>query len=158
MSQNLPTIYTTPTTQSAISGSLVTFTVTRVNGTGPTYLKYILPQTSIYNIAYQNATLTPINNALLGLGIEHDPIFLIPANTTFTVTITGKVITNNRILPATIDTTAVFSSNTQFSSLLASEIAQITPIADLTITNILTGQNPSLSGDLVSYYITLQNI
>lgn len=46
----------------------------------------------------------------------------------------------------------------QVTNILTSAVAQITPIADLKITNILTGNNPSASGDIVSYYITLQNI
>lgn len=147
----------TPVTQSAISGSLVTFTVTWTNGSGDVYLKYILPQTATYDIAYQNANLTPINNALLMLGTEHNPVFLLTANSNFSVTITAKAITPTRILP-TIDTTAVFAADIQISTILTSAIAQITPIADLMVMNILTGMNPSFSGDNVSYYITLQNI
>jgi hypothetical protein len=148
----------TPVTQSAISGSLVSFTVTGTNGTGDAFLKYILPQTSYYNIIYSNASIVPINNALLGLGIDHDPIFAIAANSSFSVTITAKTLVAQRAFPATVDTTAVFAANTQFSPILTSAIAQITPIADLMVTNVLTGANPSFSGDNVSYYITLQNI
>jgi hypothetical protein len=146
-----------PTAQSAISGSLVTFTVTGTNTTGDAYLKYTLPKTAVYDIVYQNASLTPLNNALISLGAEHDPVFYIPANSNFSVTITAKVITNVRSIP-TINTTANFAADMQISTVLTSAIAQITPIADLMVTNILTGFNPSLSGDVVSYYITLQNI
>lgn len=56
-----------PATQSAISGSTVTFLVTGHNGTGDAYLKYLLPKTTNYDVVYQNATLTPINLALLSL-------------------------------------------------------------------------------------------
>lgn len=93
----------------------------------------------------------------MSLGIEHDPVFVFPANSNFSVTITAKVNAPTRTIP-TIDTTAIFATDTQFSPLLTSAIAQITPIADLMVTNILTGANPSFSGDNVSYYITLQNI
>lgn len=146
-----------PTTQSAISGSLVSFTVTGSNATGDAYLKYVLPQTAAYDIRYQSATLTPLNNALLSLGIEHDPVFYLPANSTFSVTITAKTITNVRTIPA-ITTTAIVGPDMQFSTVLTSAIAQLAPIADLAVTNVLTGENPSFSGDIVSYYITLQNI
>lgn len=146
-----------PATQSAISGSLVTFTITWNNGTGDAYLKYILPKTANYEIAYQNSTLTPVNNALLSLGTEHDPIFYIPANSNFSVTITAKVIANFRSF-GTLNTTARIGSDMQVTNVLTSAIAQINPIADLIVTNILTGYNPSYSGDIVSYYITLQNI
>ena len=126
-----------PTTQSAISGSLVTFTVTGANGTGDAYLKYVLPKTAVYDIAYQNATLTPLNNALLSIGIEHDPVFYIPANSNFSVTITARVFTTVRTFP-TITTTANFAADMQISTILTSAVAQITPIADLIVTNILT--------------------
>ncbi|MCX6825123.1 MAG: hypothetical protein NTY80_02755 [candidate division SR1 bacterium] len=147
----------TPVTQSAISGSLVAFTVTGNNTTGDAYLKYVLPNTANHSIAFQNATLTPLNNALLSLGIEHDPVFYIPANSSFSVTITAKVITNVRTFP-TLSTDAIFASDMQINTLLTSAVAQITPIADLLVTNILTGTNPSFSGDNVSYFVTLQNI
>jgi len=116
-----------------------------------------LPITAGYNIAYQNATLVPLNNALLSLGTEHNPIFLIPANSNFSVTITAKVITSTRSIP-NIDTTAEFAADMQMTTVLTSAIAQITPIADLFITNSLTGANPIFSGDTVSYTITIQNI
>jgi len=148
---------TTPVVQSAISGSLVTFVVTGTNGTGDVYLKYILPTTVTYDVIYQNANIIPLNNALLSLGTEHNPLFLIAANSNFSVTITAKVITPVRIIP-TLDTTAQFAADMQFTTILTSAIAQITPIADLMVTNILTGMNPIFSGDIVSYYITLQNI
>jgi hypothetical protein len=121
------------------------------------YLKYVLPITAGLDVAYQNASILPLNNALLSLGAEHDPVFLIAANSNFSVTITAKVITSIRDLP-TMSTIAQFAADTQFSTILTSAIAQITPIADLLITNILTGANPIFSGDMVSYYITLQNI
>jgi len=147
-----------PATQSAISGSLVTFTVTGTATTGDMYLKYTLPKTAMYDIAYQNATLTPLNNALLGLGIEHDPVFYIPANSNFSVTITAKTITNARTF-STLSTQAIFASDMQILNVLTSSVAAlITPISDLIVTNVLTGMNPSFSGDIVSYYITLQNI
>ena len=146
-----------PATQSAISGSLVTFTITWTNGTGDAYLKYILPTTATYNIMYQNATLTPINNALLSLGSEHDPLFLIPTNSNFSVTITAKITTTMRTFP-TLTTTWIFAADMQMSTILTSAIAEITPIGDLMITNVLTWTNPIYSGDNVSYYITLQNI
>jgi hypothetical protein len=116
-----------------------------------------LPKTAVYDIVYQNANITPLNNALLSLGAEHDPIFSISANSNFSVTITAKVISNSRTIPM-ISIMANFSSDTQFFTILTSAIAQITPIADLAVTNVLTGLNPSFSGDNVSYYITLQNI
>ena len=146
-----------PATQTAISGSLVTFTVTGTNATGDAYLKYVLPKTAVYDVLYQNATLTPLNNALLSLGSEHDPVFYIPANSNFSVTITAKLITNVRTIP-TISTTANVGADMQISTVLTSAIAQITPISDLIVTNVLTGTNPSFSGDNVSYSITLQNI
>lgn len=116
-----------------------------------------MPNTANHSIAFQNATLTPLNNALLSLGIEHDPVFYIPANSSFSVTITAKVITNVRTFP-TLSTDAIFASDMQINTLLTSAVAQITPIADLLVTNILTGTNPSFSGDNVSYFVTLQNI
>lgn len=137
---------------------MLTFVVTGSNSTGEVYLKYILPQSSSYNIAYVNASIVPLNNALLSLGIEHDPVFAFPANSNFSVTITAKTLVAQRAFPSSLDTAAVFAADTQFSSILTSAIAQITPIADLMVTNILTGMNPSFSGDNVSYYITLQNI
>jgi len=146
-----------PTTQSAISGSLVTFTITWNNGTGDAYLKYVLPTTVAYDIKYQNSSSTPVNNSLLSLGTEHDPVFFISANSNFSVTITAKVITTARTFP-TIHTVANFGPDMQISTILTSAIAQITPISDLAVTNVLTGTNPSLSGDNVYYYITLQNI
>jgi len=160
---NVNSMNVAPATQSAISGSLVTFTVTGTNGTGDTYLKYVLPTSAAYDIVFQNATqiptvlTTPINIASLGLWIEHDPIFLIPANSNFSVTITAKVLTNIRTLP-TLDTTAIFAPDMQISTILTSAIAKITPIADVFITNTLSSANPSFSGDNISYTIILQNI
>lgn len=116
-----------------------------------------MPQTADYAILYTNANITPLNNALLVLGIEHDPVFALVENSNFSVTITAKVSTPIRTIPS-IDTTAIFATDTQFSTILTSAIAQITPIADLMVTNILTGAHPSFSGDIVSYAITLQNI
>ena len=146
-----------PTTQSAISGSLVTFTVTWTNTTGDVYLKYILPNTANYSVMYQNATMTPLNVALLTLGIEHDPLFLIPANSNFSVTVTGKMITTTRAFPL-LYTTWLFATDMQMTSVFTSAIAQILPVSDLLISNILTWFNPISSGDIVSYYIVLQNI
>jgi len=60
-------MHVAPATQSAISGSMVTFTVTGYNGTGDAYLKYALPKTANYDVAYQNATQTPINNLVLSM-------------------------------------------------------------------------------------------
>lgn len=92
----MDSMHIAPSTQSAISGSTVTFTVTGHNGTGDAYLKYVLPKAATYDVVYQNATLTPVNNALLSLGIEHDPVFYLPANSTFSVTITAKMTTTVR--------------------------------------------------------------
>ena len=133
-----------PLTQSAISGSLVTFTLTGTNTTGDAYLKYVLPKTAVYDIIFQNATFVPLNNALLSLGMEHDPVFYIPANSTFSVTITAKATANVRSFP-TINTNAIFASDMQITTVLTSAVAQITPIADLLVTNVLTGMNPSFS-------------
>lgn len=60
-------MHVAPATQSAISGSTVTFTVTGYNATGDAYLKYVLPKTANYDLVYQNATLTPINNFVLSM-------------------------------------------------------------------------------------------
>ena len=109
----------TPASQSAISGSLVTFTVTGTNTTGDIFLKYVLPQSATYNIAYQNANLVPENNSLLSLGIEHDPVFKILANSNFSVTITAKAITTTRTLP-TITTVVLFSSGGAFYTMFTS--------------------------------------
>ena len=111
----------------------------------------------MYDVAYNNATLTPLNNALLSLGAEHDPVFYIPANSNFSVTITAKVTTTVRTFP-TLNTTGIFASDMGITNILTSAVAQITTIGDLVVTNVLTGLNPSFSGDIVSYYITLQNI
>lgn len=146
-----------PATQTAISGSTITFLVTGHNGTGDAYLKYVLPKTANYDVIYQNATLTPINNALLSLGAEHDPVFYLPADSDFSVTVTAKMTTNVWTF-STLTTQAIFSDSTAFTTLLGAVNALITPIADLVVTNVLTGENPSYSGDNVYYYITLQNI
>jgi len=47
------------------------------NATGDAYVTVKMPQTPTYNVVYQNASQTPINNALMQLGIDHSPIFLI---------------------------------------------------------------------------------
>ncbi len=154
---DVDSMYVTPDTQTAISGSTITFLVTGHNGTGDAYLKYVLPKTANYDVIYQNATLTPINNALLSLGAEHDPIFYLPADSDFSVTVTAKMKTNVRSF-STITTQAIFSDSTAFTTLLGAVNALVTPIADLIVTNVLTGENPSYSGDNVYYYITLQNI
>lgn len=157
-SADITSIAVTPTTQSAISGSSVTFTITWTNTTGDMYMKYILPKTANYAIVYQNANSEPINNFVLTLvASEHDPIFHIPAHANFSITITAKVATNNWSF-STLNTQAVFASTMQISTVLTSAVAQITPIADLSITNILTGENPVVSGDIVSYFITIKNI
>lgn len=153
---NVDSVNVTPVTQWAISGSMVTFVVTGYNGTGDAYLKYVLPKTATYDVMYSTANLTPVNSLFLW-SLDHDPIFYVPANSNFSVTITAKVTTTVRALP-TLTTTALFSDNENITTTLTSAVAQITPIADLTITNILTGQQPSFSGDIVTYAITLQNI
>lgn len=68
---------TTPADQYAISGTLVSRSMHVHNSTGTAYLKAVLPHAGAYDLAYQSASITPINNALLSLGAEHDPIFLI---------------------------------------------------------------------------------
>ena len=146
-----------PATQSAISGLTVNFLVTGHNSTGDAYLKYVLPKTANHDLMYQNATLTPVNNAILSLGSEHDPIFYIPANSDFSVTITAKMTTSFWTF-SSLTTQAIFADSTAFTTLLGAVNAFVTPIADLKIMNVLTGQNPSYSGDIVSYYVTLQNI
>lgn len=93
------TLHHTPATQTAISGSIVTFTVTGSNGTEGMYVKYLLPAIPGYALSYQNASQTPINEALLTLGVQDDPIFFVAANSSFTITISAKVITDNRSLP-----------------------------------------------------------
>lgn len=65
--------------------------------------------------------------------------------------------TSNRAIPST-NTKAMFASDMQISTILTSAMAEISPIADLMVTNILTGQNPIASGDIVSYLATIQNI
>jgi len=71
-------------------------------------------------------------------------VFYIPANSNFSVTITAKLSANVRSIP-NINITATAGTDMQFSTILTSAVAQITPIADLAITNILTGENPSVS-------------
>ncbi len=88
---------------------------------------------------------------------ERHPFFYLPANSNFSVTITAKLTTTARSIP-TINATATIGTDMQITTVLTSAMAQITPIADLAITNSLTGMNPSISGDVVSYFITLQNI
>ncbi len=153
---NIENVNLTPTTQSAISGSMVSFSLTWHNGTGDMYLKYALPKTSTYDVIFSSATLTPINQLMLWLS-EHDPIFFIPSNSNFSVAITAKVKTSVRSF-SVLNAIAAFSDNQQFTTILTSAVADITPIPDLMITNILTWQYPSYSGDIVSYYITIQNI
>lgn len=157
---NVDTMNVAPTTQTAISGSTVTFTITGHNGTGIAYLKYVLPKTATYDLMYQNSTFTTatlINNALLSMWAEHDPLYSIPADSDFSVTITAKLVTTNRSF-SPITPQAIFCADTNFTTLLGAVNATIEPIADLKITNILTGTSPSYSGDTVSYYVTLQNI
>lgn len=155
-SADITSLNVTPTTQSAISGSSVTFTITWTNTTGDMYLKYVLPFTASYSLMYQSSNITPINNLYIN-PLSPDPIFAIAANSNFSVTITAKLVATNRsFLP--ISTMATFGTDQRVSTSLTSAVAQITPIADLTITNILSWNNPSFSGDVVLYYITLQNI
>ena len=148
----------TPATQTAISGSTVTFTITGHNGTGGAYLKYVLPQTASYMLMYQSANITPINNGYIS-PMTPDPIFAIPANSNFSVTLTAKLVMMSLARSfSPITTTATFGTDQRVTTVLTSAVAQITPIADLMVKNILTGDNPSFSGDNVYYYITLQNI
>lgn len=157
---NVDTMNVAPTTQTAISGSTVTFTITGHNGTGIAYLKYVLPKTATYDLMYQNSTFTTttlINNALLSMWAEHDPLYSIPSDSDFSVTITAKLVTTNRSF-SPITPQAIFCADTNFTTLLGAVNTTIKPIADLKITNILTGTSPSYSGDTVSYYVTLQNI
>jgi len=153
---NVNSMNVAPVTQSAISGSSVTFTVTGTNGTGDAYLRYVLPYTSSYRLMYQSANVTPINIGYIN-PLSPDPIFALPANSNFSITFTAKFVTDTRWF-SPITTTAAFGADQRVSTILTSAIAQITPVADLAITNVLTGQNPSFSGDTVYYYITLQNI
>ena len=121
-------------------------------------MKYVLPKTSAYDIVYQNANVTPINNlSLMTVLTEHDPVFLIAADSSFSITITAKMTSNNRDIP-TLNTQANFATDMQISTILTSAVAQITPIADLIVTNILTGENPMVLGDNVSYFVTIKNI
>ncbi|MCX6823631.1 MAG: hypothetical protein NT085_00690, partial [candidate division SR1 bacterium] len=155
-SADITSLTLTPTTQSAISGSSVTFTITGTNTTGVMYLKYILPQSASYQLMYQNSNITPINIGYIN-PLSPDPIFSLAAHSNFSVTITAKLLTTNRSF-SPIPTLATFGTDQRVTTALTSAVAQITPIADLMVTNILTGMNPSFSGDIVSYYITLQNI
>ena len=121
-------------------------------------MKYVLPKTTAYDVVYQNANVTPINNLSLSLlSTEHDPVFFIAADTSFSITITAKVTNNNREFP-TLNTQANFATDMQISTVLTSAVAQITPIADLVVTNILTGENPMVAGNNVSYFVTIKNI
>ena len=105
---------------------------------------------------YQSSNITPINIGYIN-PLSPDPIFSLAAHSNFSVTITAKLLTTNRSF-SPIPTLATFGTDQRVTTALTSAVAQITPIADLMITNILTGMNPSFSGDMVSYYITLQNI
>src|SRR5574344_733705 len=107
------------------------------------YLKYVLPQTATYTLTYQNANITPINDGFMSR-LNPDPIFAIPANSNSSVTITAKLMTTARAFPP-ISTTAAFGTDQWVSTALTSAVAQIMPIADLVVTNILTGENPSIS-------------
>ena len=142
----MDSVHVTPVTQTAISGSTVTFNVTGHNGTGVAYLKYILPQTASYMLIYQSSNITPINNGYMN-PLNPDPIFSIAANSNYSVTITAKLVmlSSSRSF-SSITPTAIFSNSSLFTTLLPiSATAQITPIADVTIKNIMTGQNPSAS-------------
>jgi 3-deoxy-D-manno-octulosonate 8-phosphate phosphatase KdsC-like HAD superfamily phosphatase len=59
------------------------------------YIKYMLPSSAGYSLIYQNASSTPINQSLLTLGAQDDPIFFVPAHSAFVITVTAKVVTSN---------------------------------------------------------------
>ncbi len=156
---DVDSVHVAPATQTAISGSTVTFTVTGHNGTGVAYLKYVLPQTASYMLMYQSANITPFNDGYMN-PLNPDPIFSLAANSNYSVTITAKLVmlSSSRSF-SSITPTAIFSNSSLFTTTFPlSGTAQLTPIGDVTIKNILTGQNPSASWDIVSYAITLQNI
>lgn len=174
----------TPATQPALSGSLVVLTLTGNNSSGDAYIKYMLPSSAGYSLIYQNASSTPINQSLLTLGAQDDPIFFVPAHSAFVITVTAKVVTSNWSLPAldpvcSTDTvllactqglstcpdscmaTTIYtyvSPDTSFATISTTAAFQLNPIADLMITNIREGENPSLSGDILTYTVTVKNI
>lgn len=167
-----------------MSGSLVVLTLTGNNGSGDAYIKYLLPSSAGYSLIYQNASSTPINQSLLMLGAQDDPIFFVPAHSVFTITVTAKVETSDWSLPAldpVCSNDAVLLACTQglstcpescmyttiytyvspdssFATVATTASFEIHPIADLMITNVRDGENPSLSGDGVSYTIQIKNI
>lgn len=71
-------------------------------------------------------------------------MFYLPAHSNYSVTVTAKVSANNRSFPL-LTTQAIFADSTAFTTLLGAVNSLVTPISDLKITNVLTGQNPSSS-------------
>jgi len=51
---DLDSVHVSPASQTAISGSLLSFTITGHNGSGTAYLKYVLPLSASYDIVYHN--------------------------------------------------------------------------------------------------------
>lgn len=91
------------------------------------------------------------------MGAQHNPIFSIPAHSTFSLTITARVTTNNRGF-AQLSTSARFASDMQMTNVLTSAVAQILPISDLMIINTSSNEMPSFSGDSITYTIYIKNI
>jgi hypothetical protein len=151
------TFTVSPADQVAMSWTLVSLSVQITNNTGDAYVVVKLPQWPNYSIAYQNASLLPINNALIQLGIDHDPIFTIASWATLTISLTGKMITTAWSFPAT-SIQAIAANDAGITTVFTSAVATITPIADLTIQKIITGTLPIFSGDLIHYIVIIQNI
>lgn len=145
-------ISTNPSLQTAISGSMISLNVSTNNNTWiDSYITLNLPT----QIEYTNSNIIPINNPALALWIETTPRRLLAAWQNINLTIQWNTIAQSF---NTLDIISNIVDKNNLANVYTSAIANIDPIADITITKILSSQEPQFTWDTVSYTIEIKNI
>lgn len=145
-------VNTTPTTQPAISWSVINLSVVANNNTW--FNSYFI-QSFPSHIKYVNSNIVPINNPALALWVETTPRWLLSAGQTLNLTIQAKVV--SQTFPTlSLVSSAVDTSN--LANVYTSAIANIEPISDVAVTKTLISAEPKFTWDTVTYNIEIKNI
>lgn len=141
-----------PSTQTAISGSMVSLSVSVSNST---WFNAYFTQSFPTQIKYTNANILPINNPALALGIETTPRWLLSAGQSLNLTIQAQAISQS------FPTLNLVSNVVDVNNLLnvyTSAIASVDPISDITVIKTLISNKPQFTWDAVTYNIEVKNI
>lgn len=144
-----------PLSQTAISGSVMNWTVTVTNNTGIDV--YLTPDLGIAQEAkYLNSSITPINLPAITLMPNTDPYWKLLSGQSMTLTMSAKMLPSTYSFSLTGVDFRV-STDTAGIQTLTSSFAPVSPIADLAV-SLASDGIVQLPGDLLWYTVLVKNV